>query len=195
MASKKESTFINMVLTLFIVTAVAATTLGYIYELTKGPIEAAKRKKTLKAIANVTPAFDNIPSDEIYMLAIENDDSLVCYPSRKDGKLVGTAISTYTDAGFTERFYIMVGFAPDGTIINTAILSHKETPGLGDKMEKKKGNWSNQVNGKNPAKYKLKVKKDGGDVDGITAATFTSRGFVDAIDLAYKAYMKGGKHE
>jgi electron transport complex protein RnfG len=195
MASKKESTFINMVLTLLIVTGIASATLGYVYELTKTPIEAAKLQKTLKAIANVTPAFDNNPSAEAYKLPVENDDSLVCYPAKKDGKLIGTAISTYTDAGFTERFFIMVGFAPDGSIINTAVLSHKETPGLGDKMDKNKSDWSNQVNGKNPANFELKVKKDGGDVDAITAATFTSRGFVDAIDRAYQAYMKGGKHE
>ncbi len=195
MASKKESSFLNMVLTLFVVTLVSATTLGYVYEVTKGPIAEAQRKKTLKAIASVTPEFDNSPSDELYKLPIEGDDSLICYPAKKGGKLVGTAIKTYSDKGFNTRIWIMVGFAPDGTIINTAVLQHQETPGLGDKMSKKKSDWSNQFNGKNPANFKLKVKKDGGDVDAITAATFSSRGFTDAVDRAYKAYMKGGKHE
>jgi electron transport complex protein RnfG len=195
MASKTESTFLNMVLTLGIISIIASATLGYVYELTKGPIAIAQQKKTLEAIANVTPPFDNKPNEEIYMLPIENDDSLICYPAKKDGKLVGTAISTYSDAGFSERIHIMVGLAPDGTIINTAVLSQKETPGLGDKMQKSKSPWSNQFNGKNPATFHLKVKKDGGDVDAITAATFSSRGFTDAVDRAYKAYMKGGKHE
>jgi len=195
MANKKESTLLGMTLTLFIVTLVAATTLGYIYELTKGPIAEASRKRTLKAIGAVTPEFSNNPAKEFYRLAVPGDDSLICYPAKKDGKLVGTAIKTYSDKGFNTRIWIMVGFKPDGTIINTAVLKHQETPGLGDKMTKKKSNWSNQFNGKNPANYRLKVTKDGGDVDAITAATFSSRGFTDAIDRAYKNYMEGGKHE
>ena len=57
-------------------------------------------------------------------------------------------------------------------------------------MEKKKSKWSEQFNGKNPKEYKLSVTKDGGSVDAITAATITSRAYADAVDRAYKAYMK-----
>ena len=58
----------------------------------------------------------------------------------------------------------MVGFDNDGVIINTAVLEHKETPGLGDKMDIKKSSWCTQFNGKNPATYKLKVTKDKGEL-------------------------------
>ena len=84
----------------------------------------------------------------------------------------------------------MVGFLPDGTIRNISVLEHAETPGLGDKMEKKKSSWSEQFNGKNPESYKLQVTKDGGSVDAITAATISSRAYADAVDRAYKAYKK-----
>ena len=83
----------------------------------------------------------------------------------------------------------------NGTIINTAVLEHAETPGLGDKIEKKKSDWSDQFNGKDPATFKLEVTKDGGDIDGITASTITSRAFCEAVQQAYETYQKEGKHE
>ena len=83
----------------------------------------------------------------------------------------------------------MVGLLPDGTIYDTAVLTHKETPGLGDKMDKNKSKFSGQFKRKNPSTFSLKVKKDGGAVDAITAATISSRAFCDAIQRAYKAFM------
>lgn len=192
MANKKESTFVSMVLTLFLVTFIASAALGYLYELTKGPIEASKLAKQNNAIMQVVPEFDNKPGEESYTFDIDGG-ILEFFPAKKNGELVGTAVSTFTNSGFSGNFKIMVGFLPDGTIHNISVLEHKETPGLGDKMQKSKSDWSVQFNGKNPASFKLKVTKDGGDVDAITASTISSRAFCDAVDRAYKAYMEGGK--
>lgn len=90
----------------------------------------------------------------------------------------------------------MVGLLPDGSIKNIQLLEHAETPGLGDKMSKSKSDWSEQFNGKNPAEFTLKVTKDPGkvnEVSAITAATISSRAYTDAVDRAYKAYMTQGK--
>jgi electron transport complex protein RnfG len=87
----------------------------------------------------------------------------------------------------------MIGILPDGTINDISVLEQKETPGLGDKMQKSKSNFSLQFKNKNPASFKLKVKKDGGEVDAITAATIRSRAFCDAVNRAYNAYMKEQK--
>ncbi|MGB4293017.1 MAG: FMN-binding protein [Bacteroidales bacterium] len=70
------------------------------------------------------------------------------------------------------------------------MLEQKETPGLGTKMTEPF--FKDQFNGKNPANFKLKVKKDGGEVDAITAATITSRAFCDALERAYNTLKKGG---
>jgi electron transport complex protein RnfG len=190
--AKKESTFLSMVLTLFIVTFVASAALGYLYELTKGPIAASKLAKQNNAIMQVVPEFDNVPGNDIYKVAIDGD-SLEFFPATMNGELVGTAVSTFTNKGFSGNIKIMVGFLPDGTIHNISVLEHKETPGLGDKMTKKKSEWSIQFNGKNPDDFKLKVTKDKGDVDAITASTISSRAFCDAVDRAYRAYMEGGQ--
>jgi electron transport complex protein RnfG len=181
--AKKESSFVNMVLTLFIVTAIAALALGGVYNVTKEPIAIAKRLKIERSIGEVLPEFDSIVETKV--LPDGGKDSLTFYHATKQGSPVGTAIRTYTDVGYSGRFWIMVGFVDGEVISGTSVLEHKETPGLGDKMEKKKGDWSNQFLNKNLTEYRLKVKKDGGDVDGITAATITSRAFCDATQRAY----------
>jgi len=192
MANKKESTFVSMVLTLFLVTFIASAALGYLYELTKGPIAASKLAKLNNAITQVVPEFDNEPGEEVYKMGVDGD-TLKFFPARKNGELVGTAVSTFTNEGFSGYINLMVGFLPDGTIHNISVLEQKETPGLGDKMKKSKSDWSVQFNGKNPSNFMLKVTKDGGDVDAITASTISSRAFSDAVERAYKAYMEGGK--
>jgi len=192
MASKTESTFINMVLSLFIVSLVASLTLGFVFKLTEKPIAAARLKKKLKAIEMVVPKFDNNPNDEMYMLPVPGNDSLECYPAKMGGELVGTAVRSYSDNGFTERIYVMVGMLPDGTVNNTSVLFHRETPGLGDKMTKKKSNWSKQFEGKKVVftadgeAKNIRVTKDGGEIDAITAATISSRAFCDAVNTAAK---------
>lgn len=186
---KRESSFLNMVLTLFIITLVASTALGYIYELTKEPIAQSKIKKKLMAIKQVVPEFTNNPDEEKYkVVSPDGLDSLEFYPAKKDGKIVGTAIETYTTKGFSGLIKIMVGFKPDGTIYNISVLEHKETPGLGTKMADSK--FKDQFTGKNPSGFILNVKKDGGQVDAITAATISSRAFCDAVQKAYDAYQK-----
>ena len=192
MASKRESNFINMVTTLFIVSAVAALALGSVYTVTKAPIALAKKKKLEAAIKTVLPEFDTLQTEKI-ALGDGSSDSLIFYTASKDKKIIGTAIKTYTMKGFSGRIELMVGFLEDGTINNTAVVAHKETPGLGDKMDIKKSKFPVQFEGKNPKNYKLKVTKDGGDVDAITAATITSRAFCDAVDRAYTAFEKENK--
>ena len=183
----KESTFGNMVITLFVVCLVASAGVGGIYALTKDLIDAAKIAKVNSAISGVVPDFDNDPSSEKFEVTTDGKTSMV-YPAKKDGEIVGYAIEAATSKGFGGAIVLMVGFQPDGTIYNTAVISHTETPGLGDKIDVKKIDFSVQFNGKNPETFHLSVKKDGGDVDAITASTISSRAFCDAVETAYKTF-------
>ena len=146
----------------------------------------------MKAINEVLPEFNNLPNEEVYKIAIDND-TLYFYPAREDNKLVGTAIETYTNKGFSGKIKLMVGILPDGSINNIVVLEHKETPGLGDKMSKSKSDFSLQFQGINPENFDLSVKNDGGDVDAITASTISSRAYCDAVNRAHNAYLKEGK--
>ncbi|MCF8218923.1 MAG: RnfABCDGE type electron transport complex subunit G [Bacteroidales bacterium] len=194
--ANKESTFTNMLLTMVIVTAVAALALGGVYKATKAPIAKNQEKKTNAALQKVLPEFDNKITRDTKTLETDLGKEITLYKAKKDGELVGVAIESFSTKGYSGLVKIMVGFLPDGTIKNISVLQHAETPGLGDKMEKGKSEWSKQFNGKNPAEFNLSVSKDGGDVDAITAATISSRAYCDAVKRAYKAFkqeIKGGE--
>jgi electron transport complex protein RnfG len=186
--AKKESTFGNMFLALLVISLVSSTALGFVYEFTKEPIRMVEINKTNAAIQAVVPAFDNQPALETFKVACDID-SLRFYPAKKNGELVGTAVESFTKKGFSGLIRLMIGFAPDGSIIDITVLQHQETPGLGDKIDRKKSGFSLQFQGKNPANFKLSVKKDRGDVDGITASTISSRAYCDAVKRAYDAYL------
>jgi len=188
--AKTESTFRNMALSLTLIALGASAGLGFVYELTKEPIAASVLNKKLNAIREVVPEFTNNPNEEMFMLVTDEGDSLEVYPAKKDGEIVGYAVNTYTNEGFSGYINLMAGFSPDGTIINISVLAQKETPGLGTKMAD--SGFKDQFKGKNPSSFQLRVKKDGGPVDAITAATISSRAFCDAVQRAYNTLQKGG---
>ncbi len=195
MASKMKSSFLNMVLILGAVAAISGASLGMVYQLTQEPISQAQENKLKKAIAMVMPEFKDMKTFNV--APFDNaGDSLIFYEVSTEGKYIGTAVKSWTDKGFGGRVWIIVGFLPDGTINNSNVLIHKETPGLGDKTDINKSDWNTQFKGKNPKDYQLKVTKDGGDVDAITAATISSRAYCDALQRAYNTFInhqnKGG---
>jgi len=188
--AKTESTFKNMVLSLTLISLTASACLGFVYEFTKESIALSNLNKKLDAIKQVVPGFNNNPNEEMYKLPTGEGDSLEIYPAKKDNEIVGYAVNTYTKKGFSGNVSLMAGFRPDLTILNITVLEQKETPGLGTKMAEPK--FKDQFIDKNPSQYILKVKKDGGSVDAISAATISSRAFCDAIQRAYNTLQKGG---
>ena len=187
--AKTESTFRNMTLSLTLISLVASACLGLVYEFTKAPIELTNLNKKVNAIKAVVPEFSNNPYNEMFRLPTGEGDSLDIFPAKKDSIIVGYAVTTYTKNGFSGNITIMAGFKPDGSIVNITVLEHKETPGLGTKMTLP--SFKDQFIGKNPSDFKLKVKKDGGPVDAITAATISSRAFCEAVQRAYNTLEKG----
>ena len=190
---KIKSTFITILASLTRFCLIAGTALAVANKLTEDKIAAAKAAALQEAIKKVAPEFDNDPSAEQYRAATADGDSLTIYPAKKGGKLVGAAVETNTKKGFGGEIRIMVGFDADQKIVNYSVLEHNETPGLGSKMEEwfrtDKGKQS--VLGRDMKGGALKVSKDGGEVDAITAATISSRAFLDAINRAYAAYAQG----
>jgi electron transport complex protein RnfG len=194
--SKDENSFGKMVLALSLVCIIGSASLGGIYALTKDTISEARKLQKQNAIKNVLPTFDNDPLEDVSKIPVDGD-TIYFYKALENGKWVGTAVETFTNKGFSGNIKLMVCFTPEGKIYNISVLEHHETPGLGDKMEKAKSldkntgkSWSSQFEGKDPADFKLAVKKDGGDVDAITAATISSRAFCDAVQRAYDQFIK-----
>ena len=187
--NKAKSTFRNMVISLAFVTLTSSVALAFIYELTTEPIEEAQRIKIITAIENVMPEFNNIPTEEMYLLPLEGD-TIKLYPAKKDGILVGTAVETFSKIGFNGTIRLIVGLQPDEAIYDISVIKHKETPGLGDKIEKQKSDFTDQFKYKYPDNFILQVSKDNGDVDAITAATISSRAFCDAVQRAWNIYKE-----
>jgi electron transport complex protein RnfG len=188
MAKKKESTLINMLVALFVITAVSGGVLGLVYGMTKDAIAEVDLKKNQAAIQAVLPLEGEI-TYKADTLKYDYEGATLTFPCNlafdANGNFQGAAVKT-SEGGFGGKIDMMVGFLADGTIKGTSVLSHSETPGLGANMT---GKFKDQFVDKNPADFKLIVSKDGGDVDAITAATITSRAFSKAVDKAYQAFM------
>ena len=176
-----KSTLFNMVMVLFVITLLASAGVGAVHMITEEPIAEARVKATREALKQVLPEFDET---EDTALTVEN------LPASEGGRVVGYAVESMTKNGFSGVIRLMVGFAPDGQILNIRVLEQAETPGLGTKMVGAGNPLEKSFVGRNPAQMKLGVKKDGGDVDALTAATISSRAYVDAVSRAYKAYCE-----
>lgn len=182
-----------MVLSLGIITIIAAALLAGVYTTTKEPISAAQLNKQVEAIKAVTPAFDNDPVSEAIEITPEGESTpLKVFPAKMGGQLVGAAVESYSSQGFSGDIKLIYGFDADGNITGYAVMQHAETPGLGAKMDEwfRSPEGHRSVIGLNPATSNLTVSKDGGDVDAITAATITSRAFLDALTRAASAFAQ-----
>lgn len=189
MSAKVKSSFLTMFLALSIVTLISALVLGSVNQLTYKKIEQVKKDKQMKAIKKVLlSGFDNNPMMEMFEKATDGGRKLECYPAKQAEEVTSVAVKTFSKMGFSGEIILMIGFLPDGKINNIEVIEQRETPGLGTKMTSSK--FISQFLGKDPVKDNLKVKKDGGTVDGITAATISSRAFCDAVLRAYKSYRQ-----
>ncbi|MDZ7614323.1 MAG: RnfABCDGE type electron transport complex subunit G [Flavobacteriaceae bacterium] len=172
-----------MVGSLLVITIISGLLLGAINNLTLEPKAKAKMAQKINALKQVLPDFDNNPVDEVKEVSsVSSKDSIEIFPALKNGAAVGAAVIGSSDKGFSGLIRIMVGFNTDGTINNIAVLEQKETPGLGTKMKDEK--FLQQFRTKNPSEFKLKVTKDGGEVDALTGETITTRAFCEATQRA-----------
>ena len=207
--STRQSSFFNMVVTLGIITIVAAVSLGFVYEWTKEPIEQARLNKQMEAIRKVSGTYDNDPVEESFRMyrnrgekhrfrrhggkghgaspkAAKQEEVVTLYPAKRDQELSITAIQAASYNGYSGKIEVMVGIDTAGIIRNIEVLEHRETPGLGSKIRDKA--FIGQFLGKSPDLFNMKVKKDGGEVDAISGATISSRAFAEAVQSAYEAY-------
>lgn len=187
MAKKLENNLFNMAASLLIISLIAAITLAGVNNMTKEPIALVKKKKIEDAISQVIPKFDKTERSSVLPYD-GGKDSIIIYTAYLNDTISGYAVESYTMKGFSGLIRIMVGFTPELIITNTAVLEHKETPGLGTKMYEE--SFKSQFVNLNPAQVNINIKNDGGEIDGITAATITARAFSDAVDRAFKTMQK-----
>lgn len=188
---KLESTITNMVVVLVGVALVTGSILAYVNHVTEEPIKLQAEKTLADGIKAVMGGVElTVAKDDTVRQNVAGKETtfVIHEAVGADKAPLGAAVES-TAGGFGGDLKVLVGFDTDGKILGYTVLQHAETPGLGAKADK----WFQKdgkgcIIGKSPATDKLTVKKDGGDIDAITASTITSRAFLLAVTQAYQAY-------
>ena len=181
----------RLILVLTLITAGAGLILSLVEAVTREPIAEQRRLETLRALQAVLPQANNSPDQDTVQLVTGKDkrgrDVLrTFFRGRQDGTLSGVAFKVVAPDGYSGNIEVMVGIDPSGTVAGIEILSHAETPGLGDKITLPtfKANFA----GKNLQNTDWRVKKDGGAFDQITGATISPRAVVGAVRKGLEFY-------
>ncbi len=178
-----KSNLINMSVCLTAVCLVCSALLAGVYAVTAEPIAQTNANLLKASIGAVLPEGGEL--SEAQPLEVGGQASEY-YVSTADGVPVAYAVKS-TTVGFGGPLVLMVGITADGQVYNTSVLSHAETPGLGAKCTSDE-HFMAQFKGLDPSAKILAVKKDGGDVDAITASTITSRAYTLAVKNAVDAF-------
>jgi electron transport complex protein RnfG len=170
--------------------AILGTTLVTLtHAFTKERIELNEREALLRSLHVLVPP-ESIDNDMIAdVITVSAQDMLgatetTVYRGRKLEQPVATVLTTVVPNGYSGPIKLLVAVRYDGTLGGIRVISHKETPGLGDKVEESRSDWVYSFNGKsltNPAVEKWGVKRDGGVFDQFTGATVTPRAIVKAV--------------
>ena len=115
------------------------------------------------------------------------------YRGRKDGEVSGIAFQVIAPDGYSGNIHLVIGIDIDGTVTGVRVTSHRETPGLGDYIERAKSSWIEQFVGKsltNPEAKHWRVAKDGGQFDARAGATITPRAVVKAVRAALDYFAR-----
>ena len=174
--------------------AIVATSLVSFTEInTREQIKENERLALLAALNELVDADsynNNILTDTILLPAVSElgtTDATQVYRARKNEKPVATVLTSIAPNGYNGKIKLLISINYDGSLGGVRVIQHKETPGLGDKIETKKTDWILGFKGlslHNPNQSKWKVKKDGGDFDQFTGATITPRAIVTAVKKA-----------
>lgn len=177
----------SIILTIFAICT--AGLLAVTFQGTKERITASERAAAQKALLEVVTKHDNdlladtkqIPETALAQLGLKGPE--VVNIARVDGHIDAVIVPAIAPDGYSGAIRLIVGVDHNMNITGVRVLSHKETPGLGDKVDTKKTNWVHGFNGKsltNPSVWA--VKKDGGEFDQFTGATITPRAVVRQVE-------------
>ena len=153
---------------------------------TKEPIKERQAEDLKASLGQVIPSdlYDNDLLAAPLEVIGNNGTPVRIYRGERQQEVTGVAYSISAPEGYGGAIRMIMGIAPDGSILGVRVLSHAETPGLGDKIETEKSNWIRGFDGfslQNLAEKSWAVKKDGGQFDQFTGATVTPRAVVNAV--------------
>jgi len=173
----------NMVLALVVVAIVATLALGLTEQLTRQPIEDARKATLHKMLKQVLPAHANDVIAESFEFVAEHKEYRFYPAFDLEGHVLALAWNIIAPDGYAGKIQMVVGVEPNGHLFAMRVIQHRETPGLGDGIVDNQS-WLDAFSQRNLSNVRWAVKKDGGDFDQFTGATITPRAVVNAVHHA-----------
>lgn len=178
-------------------TLIGTAVLAFTFSQTRANIAQSEEQEKLKLIAQILPAelFDNnvvrdtltLKPDSLLGTTVES----LAYRARLKGEPSAVVLEAIAPDGYSGRIFLLVAIRASGEIAGVRVVSHRETPGLGDYIELAKSPWIKGFDGASPTRYKdadWKVRKDGGQFDYMAGATITPRAVVKAVHHALQYF-------
>jgi electron transport complex protein RnfG len=169
---------------------------GLSHEGTAERIARNERQALLDQLHVLVPERDidnKLLSDVIEVSDVEllGTETTRVYRARRDGKPVAAVLSPVVTRGYSGPIQLIVAIRADGSLAGTRVLAHRETPGLGDKIDAERSSWILGFAGRSlddPPVAGWKVKRDGGEFDQFTGATVTPRAVVRGVKSALEYF-------
>ena len=184
----------SLVLALF--AAVTVAVVAITQQSTESRIAEAERDAQIRILGEILPAhsYDNALLDQMIYLnepLLGHQKATPAYLAILNGEPAAVILQANAPDGYSGTIQLLVGIMADGTLSAVRVIQHKETPGLGDRIDLAKSPWIKSFDGKslsNPAERGWAVKKDHGDFDQFAGATITPRAVVAAVHKALQYF-------
>src|SRR6056297_1148089 len=169
---------------------IGALLVAITWQSTAERIAENERAFLLRSLADVLPegGYDNAVHEDAIMVTepelLGTDDPVTVYRARRDGQPVAAILTPVAPGGYSGPIRLLVGVLEDGTLSGVRVVAHRETPGLGDKIEVERDDWILDFTGRRlgqPPREQWAVRRDGGVFDQFTGATITARAVVSAV--------------
>lgn len=199
MTERSAHELLKSMAALGLVAVIGTALLAGVYELTRERILEQERRAVLDQLQQIISpdAYDNALQDDRFTfrddLYFPRGQTVTAYRARNDGSPVAVILRLTAVNGYSGGIRLLAGINYDGTVAGVRVVSHKETPGLGDAIEVEKSPWILAFDGKSlgaPPLERWAVRRDGGDFDQFTGATITPRAVVEAVRKALEFFRQ-----
>jgi electron transport complex protein RnfG len=197
MTERGKNTILKSAAALGLVAVIGSALLTVVYHLTADRIAAQERQAVQRQLSRILPPgrYDNELQDDRIFFRDEahfpNGQTVTAYRARAAGNPVALIFRFTAVDGYNGDIQLLTGIYGDGTLAGVRVISHKETPGLGDSIEEEKSGWVLDFEGKSlkqPGRAGWAVRRDGGEFDQFTGATITPRAIVEAVHSALEYF-------
>ena len=197
MAERGTRQILKSAAALGLVAVIGTTLLTGVSHLTADRIAAEERRVVQQQLGQIVPAdrYDNDLLGDRYSFVDETHfprgQQVTAYRARLAGRPVAVVLRFRAVNGYNGDIHLLAGIGANGKLAGVRVVSHKETPGLGDGIEVEKSDWVLGFDGRSlgePPKPAWTVQSDGGEFDQFTGATVTPRAVVEAVRLALEYF-------